>query len=851
MPDNGPITIDSPAPLDDGALFFREMAGSEQLSACFTYKVLVSSSVELRPKDLLGMPIGVHLETTDGGTRHFHGVIASLQYVGVDENINYRLVLRPWFWLLTQSANCRIFQNRSVIDIVKSVFDDLGFADYDDTALTGEYLPKDYVVQYRETDFAFVSRLLERAGIYYFFRHEVDKHTLVLVDSTTDHDFPPSADGSNELSVPMVTPDDARGALSEHVDSWVTTTSVETGVYSHADYDFTNSRGVLRATQSNPAGNAHDSLEVYDYPGGFSGQDAGDAAALVRLQEHQVALETSEGLSNARRLTVGCLFSLTDCPRSDQNGDYLVTSMVYEMHGHEAETRNEDEEPTFRCEFEAISSDTQFRAPWATDKPVVRGPQTAVVVGPASDEIWTDAYGRVKVQFPWDREGQNDENSSCWVRVSQAWAGSSFGAIHIPRIGQEVIVDFLEGDPDRPIVTGRVYNDANMPPYDLPDNQTQSGIKSRSTPDGAFGAGNEIRFEDATGREEVFVQAEKDMRVTVKNDQSISVAQQRAATVGADDQLTVGGSLTRSVAIAETVTVGALQAVTVGAAQTLSVGAEQMTTVGATQTTNVGGDRAATVGGDDAVDVTGDRTINVGGDLSETVTGDVTTDTDGKTQRSFALDYTERHLGHRTVIVGAGGAHRTNALHVEGTGRVYFSKALEVEVLTSITIVCGDSQILISPQGITLTSPNISLVGSAVESKGDTFAVTTKKDLTLVGKTFTVTAKEDLTLGGKTVTAATAGAQLALDSSSANLTGSQVKLGSGSGSTASTSDSNADPVKITRVQMKDASGKPKANVRVLLEKDGEQRITVLDADGMLELIGDASYKVSFPDETVK
>lgn len=834
MPDNGPITIDSPPPLDDGALFFRELAGSEQLSACFTYKVLVSSSVELSPKDLLGMPIGIHLETTDGGTRHFHGVIASLQYVGVDESVNYRLVLRPWFWLLGQSANCRIFQNRSVVDIVKSVFDDLGFADYDDTALTGDYAPKDYVVQYRETDFAFVSRLLERAGIYYFFRHEEAKHTLVLVDSVTNHDFPPSADGTSELAVPMLTPDDARGALGEHVDGWLTTASVETGVYSHADYDFTNSRGLLRATQSNPAGNAHDSLEVYDYPGGFLGQDDGDAAALVRLQERQVALVTSEGSSNARRLTVGCLFSLTDCPRTDQNRDYLVTSMVYEMHGHEAETRNEEQEPTFRCEFDAVPSDTQFRAPWATDKPVVRGPQTAAVVGPAGEEIWTDAYGRIKVQFHWDREGQNDENSSCWVRVSQAWAGSSFGAMHLPRIGQEVIVDFLEGDPDRPIVTGRVYNDANMPPYDLPDNQTQSGIKSRSTPGGAFGAGNEIRFEDATGREDLYLHAQNTQTTVVEGDQSIVIGGDRGLSVEGSEAIAVGGGRTTTVALADTLSV-------VGAATT---------TVGGSHSLAVTGSSEVSVSGSYSVSVQGSADESVEGDLSRTVTGDVDLSVEGGQTETFGDDYTERHAGHRVVVVGGATAKRSSTLHVEGSVSTFAATTIDLVAAKGITITCGSSQIVIKPNAITITTNTLVLTAGDIEMTSKKLAASASDELDLATKALTVNATDSIDLESKKVTMASGGGQITLDDSAATVQGTKVQLQGGSGGSVQSSQTNAAAVKVTTLKLVDQDGKPLANQRVTLRfggEGGEERVVVLDDQGSAKVPGSDSFEVLFPD----
>lgn len=436
----------------------------------------------------------------------------------------------------------------------------------------------------------------------------------------------------------------------------------------------------------------------------------------------------------------------------------------------------------------------------------------------------------MKVQFPWDRLGQNDEKSSCWVRVSQAWAGSSFGAQFIPRIGHEVIVDFLEGDPDRPIVTGCVYNGMNSLPFDLPNNQTQSGIRSQSSPGAALSNANEIRFEDKTGEEELYVQAEKDLKVLVKNDETGNVARDRTVAIGRNDVLTVGGDRTHGVAGSEAITVGTFQSETVGAAQTVIVGAAQSVSVGAEQIVAVGADRTLTVGANETVAIGVNRSITVGADLSQIVKGDLDAKTTGTTDQSFADDYTERHLGHRTVIVGSGDSHRTAVMHVEGAGRAYASKAFEVEALESFTLICGDSQIAVTPSGITLSSPNITLAG---------------KELDLVLTTLKATMSDQMTMSAKTATLQTAGASVALDASSAKVTASQIKLAGGSGSSAQAS---SEQVKVTKVQMKDSKGKPRANVRVLLTSGDEQRMTVLDANGMLELVGDTAYKISFPDD---
>jgi type VI secretion system secreted protein VgrG len=826
-PDAGsdsPATIDTPLGAD---VRFHAMGGIEGLSRPFTYEIdVVSDRSDIAASELLGQSVTVHLSVgdDDGDVRHWNGRVTALQYIDTsdDGDSRYRLTVRPWLWQLTRSADCRVFQQMSVPEIVTQIFQDRGFTDFEKT-LFEDYEQREYVVQYRETDFQFISRLLEREGIYYFFRHEDDKHTLVLTDSSQAHS--PSA-GCEQL--PFAPDDEHRDATTQYMSQWKSESQLETGVFAQADYDFTKPRVQLFAQSSSPD-DAAARLQVYDYPGGFDNFADADAYARLRLDQSRRDAQRWTGETNARPLAVGATFKLTDHPRDDQNKSYLVTWARCRIKGQDSRSTGDDEDP-FTCSLVAIDAEVTFRPPLTTGKPVVRGPQTATVVGPSGQEIWTDQYGRVKVQFPWDRLGQNDENSSCWVRVAQAWAGSSFGAQFIPRIGHEVIVDFLEGDPDRPIITGCVYNGTNSPPFDLPNNQTQSGVRTQSSPGASLSNANEIRFEDRTGEEELYVQAEKDLNVLVKNDETASVLQNRTVAIGADDALAVAGNRTQNVAVNETITVGAFQSVTVGAAQAVTVGAAQTVTVGAEQAVTVGADRTLTVGANEKITVGANRSITVGADLSQKVAGNIDTSTAGSTDQSFADDYTERHLGHRTVIVGSGGAHRTAVVHVEGAGRTYASKTLEVEALESFTVICGDSQIAVTPSGITLSSPNITLAG---------------KELDLVLTTLKATMSDQMTMTAKTATVQTAGASIALDSSSAQIQASQIKLAGGSGSS---SQASSDPVKITKVQMKDSKGKPRANVRVLLTNGDEQRMTVLDANGMLELVGDTAYKISFPDD---
>ena len=393
------------------------------------------------------------------------------------------------------------------------MFRDHGFTDFEEQ-LSGSYRTWEYCVQYRETDFNFVSRLMEQEGIYYYFRHENGKHTLVLSDALGSHEpFP----GYAEIAYWKQT--ESSPGERDGISAWALSKEVQPGKYVLNDFDFKKPAGNLVVNSSIQQSHAAAEFEVYDYPGEYVTSGEGDSYVQSRIQELHSRHEVATAVSSARGISTGCLFELTDHPRSDQNREYLVIGASYTMAVEDYESGSlggTGSETTYSCTANVIPSDVQFRAARTTRKPIVQGPQTAIVVGKAGEEIWPDEHGRVKVKFHWDRYSQADETSSCWIRVSQSWAGRQWGWMTIPRIGHEVIVEFLEGDPDRPIITGRVYNGTNKPPYALPDNATLSGMKSNSSKGG--GGFNEIRFEDKKGQEQIFIHAEKDMDIRVKND---------------------------------------------------------------------------------------------------------------------------------------------------------------------------------------------------------------------------------------------------------------------------------------------------------------------------------------------
>jgi type VI secretion system secreted protein VgrG len=527
-------------PLGEDVLLLRAMTANEHLGRLFEYRLdLVSENHQIALADIVGQNVTIRLERPDGEPRYFNGYVSRFEHVGFahvadDRHVaEYQATVVPWLWFLTRTTDCRIHQNMTVPDIIKQVFRDHGFTDFDD-ALGGSYREWEYCVQYRETDFNFVSRLMEQEGIYWYFVHENGKHTLVLADGYSSHEPVP---GYEEL--PYYPPGDQHGMRErDHVWNWTVGCEVQPGVYALNDFDFQKPRKDLKTRARGPRPHANAEFEVFDHPGEYVEGADGETYVSIRLEELQAQYEVASGAGSAAGVAVGALFTLAGHPRADQNREYLVVSATHELRNDPFATSMAAPEDIHTVSFTAIYARQPYRSPRLTPKPLIQGPQTAIVVGKSGEEIWTDRHGRVKVQFHWDRYGTFDENSSCWVRVSQGWAGKEWGHIQIPRMGQEVIVEFLEGDPDRPIITGRVYNGDNMPPYGLPDNATQSGVKSRSTKGGTPANFNELRFEDKKGGEQVFLQAEKDLTIHVKNAE--------AETVGASITTNAGGSISRN-----------------------------------------------------------------------------------------------------------------------------------------------------------------------------------------------------------------------------------------------------------------------------------------------------------------
>ena len=717
------------SPLGD-ALLFARMQVSERLSSLFVIQLeTYSLKGDIKPSALLGKSVTIKVAFDDGAVRHYNGYVSRFSAGQSDgRHFIYQLTLHPWLWFLSRTADCRIFQDMAVPDIVDAVLSDEPTKAVDDRlADASKYERWEYCVQYRETDLNFVSRLLEQEGICYFFEHADGAHKLVLADSK---EFAPVA---GNASIRYVPDSSAQTQAGDHVTSWTTVQEIQPGQYVLDDYDFKapgNDLQVVRRPENQPE-NSKSDYEVFDYPGEYDTHGEGESYVASRIEELHDQSLVFEGAGVLRQFHAGRKFKLAEHPRKDQNGEYLIVSVDYEYNDPPLET-GEEEGSSFRCRFSAIPLKQQFRPPRTTPRPVVQGIQTAVVTGPAGEEIHTDEYGRIKVKFHWDRAEEKNERSSCWLRLAFLAAGPRFGFVSIPRIGHEVVVDFLEGDPDRPLVTGVVYNGDNLPPWALPANKTQSGLLTRSSLGGSDANANAIRFEDKIGEEQVWIHAEKNQDIEVENDETHWVGHDRRKTVdhdettvvghdrtemvghnetiaigvdrtesvgnnesvsiGANRTHTVGASETWTVALQRTRAVGVNETVAIGAAQEIAVGAMRVLTVGVNQTTSVGRNHSVSVGSNQSVDVGGSRTTNVAKNKDVTIGG----------AQTLSISKTS------SVTVGEG---RTTSVGKDESLSV--GKNLSITAADSITLTTGDASITMKKDGtIVIKGKDITVDGS-------------------------------------------------------------------------------------------------------------------------------------------
>ena len=681
------------SPLGPDAFLCTAFNGRERLSAPFEFSLdLVSENTGVAAADMVGKAVGWTVNRPEDTPRQFHGYVRKLiAGPNADRDLrSYRVEVVPWLWFLTRTTDCRIFQNMTVDAIITDTFDRFGLTDYK-TSLQGTYPTREYCVQYRETAFAFVSRLMEEYGIFYYFEFAAGKHTLVLADEPAAY-FDCSPHGSVEFA-----PDVSDDAV---VVRWDRAFEFRSGKLTHTDYNFeTPSTSLLKSTDTTAELTGIGRFELFDYPGNYPVAADGTSLSKSRMEEVEVAFDTASGTSRCSSFTPGGKFTLENHPVD--NGSYVFLEVEH--------SATEDWVPgatgghaDYRNTFLVAPAAVPFRPAPKTPRPHIAGAQTAVVVGPSGEEIYTDKYGRVKVQFFWDRVGQKNENSSCWIRVSEMWAGKQWGMVFTPRIGQEVVVEFLEGDPDRPLITGRVYNAEQMPPYALPANMTQSGLKTRSSKGGGESDFNELRFEDLKGKEDIYFHAQKDFHRFVENDDDLQVLHDQTITIKNNRTLTVQEGF-------EHITISKGERT-----RTVSEGNDSLTVSKGTRTVDVKSDYTVTV-------QEGNRSITVSkGNDAHAVT---------KGNRDVKVD-----TGNDTLTVAQGN------IGVKAT-----AGAIEIEAGTSITLKVGSNKIVIDSSGIVIDAAKITLTSSGSSEEVSPSGVTVK------GPNIALTADAQAKLGGAMV----------------------------------------------------------------------------------------------------
>lgn len=657
-------------PLGADKLLLRSIRGEERVSGLFHFFLeMQSEESSLDFSQVVGKSATVTLKLADGTSRYINGIIGRFVQAGADARFTtYHAELHPWFWLMTMMADCRIWQTKSVIDIVTGLFTELGFTDFKNST-TGSYSPLDYCVQYNESSFAFVSRLLERFGIFYFFTHEDGKHTLVLGDDSSAF-----ADCAGAATVDY---GEAGNWEQQNVVSSCTfEETVIPGKSAVDDFGFeTPSTDLMGSTDSTVATNGS-KRRIYEYPGGYTTKDESDGISKLRMEEREAPQKLLRGNAYTPAFAAGGKTTLQKHYRDDVNASYVLARVA-----HAATLER------YTNAFDAFPSAVPFRPRRRTRRPIIAGTQTAIVVGKSGEEIWTDSYGRVKVQFHWDQLGKNDENSSCWIRVAHGWAGQAWGQMFLPRIGQEVVVTFLDGDPDRPLITGSVYNAEQTVPYTLPDEQTKSTVKSNVSKGG--GNFNEIRFEDKKDSEEIFMQAARDMNVTIKNnetrkigvdtqsagDQTIEIYNNRTVTLdqGNDSLEVKQGNLTVKVDTGnDSLTVAGTRDVKVTKAETHTNQDAFTHNVTKDYTLKIDGNLSIQVTGSVTFKSTGDMTLQTSGNLSEKATNAVSIEglsvsskaqTDVKAEGMNITNKASLNLNNEGVMVSskASGMHTVEA----------------------------------------------------------------------------------------------------------------------------------------------------------------------------------------------
>lgn len=641
---------------------------SEEMGQPFSMSVrlrLVDQSVDMYKT--VGNGLGVALRVDEGKFRKFFGVVRGVTEPGNKQAERiFTLSVGPKLWLASLSTNCKIFQNKKVPDIIKDVLKKYKVTVVDD--LKESYREWKYCVQYRETDLAFVTRLMEQEGISFFHTFNDSEDEMHLVDSTAA--IKPF-EGYKDINFV----DPTGGAEDDSITSFNVSMTLQTEKVTFEDYDFIVPTKELQKSKNVDFKLVQKGTEQYDYPGEYWEPSEGENVATHRAEDIATGAEIYHGEGSVRGIAVGHKFTLGDpmnALRSGLKADYTIISASIQGRNDTFSSGGKmSGGAKVQSSFNAIPAKRVFRPAQRTRKPVITGPQTAVVVGPSGSEIHTDEHARVKIQFHWDRDGKMDENSSCWVRVSQTWAGRNWGSVILPRVGDEVIVEFAEGDPDRPIITGRLYNNDNKSPFKMPDNKNTLGMKSCSTTGG--GGYNEISMDDTKGKEKVTIHAQYDMSTTVKHDQTNTVNNNRTTTIDVDDTEKVGSN----------------QKLDVGADQTVKIGANQKTTIGANHNVDVSSNQSTKVGANYKLDA------GANGDLIIAANSKVSAGANAEYKSGAGMK------------IGAGATMEISA-----------AATMDIKAGASIKLSAGGGSIEIGPSGVKISGPMVEVTGGMIKNNG-------------------------------------------------------------------------------------------------------------------------------------
>ncbi|MEK6750499.1 MAG: type VI secretion system tip protein TssI/VgrG, partial [Pseudomonadota bacterium] len=662
----------------DERLRVLSFACGEHISEMFTCDVsfAIKGNVELVLEDVLGKYSTLEILDAYGShARYVNGIVGAIIQTSMDDKFTrYSLSLMPEHAVLKYRADSRIFQNKDIQAVIKEVFDDADIpSDMLQFDLSGAHKPREYCVQYNESDLAFVERLLAEEGAFYYFEHSENLHVMVIADHSTVH-----AQISDEAKI-AYREQTGLAAEGEYISAFTHQESIGTGGVALIDYNYATPTTSLLSERNRSADQA---LAVFEYPGRFKDAEGASLVARHWVEGLEANKQVYSGSATVRRLVAGYYFTLKDHPKSAYDKDYLLVSVT--LSGAQSGVLEEasGDAPTYcTANFKVIPLDIPFRSQNRPKKQLIFSVQTAMVVGPEGEEIYTDELGRIKVQFHWDRVGQHDANSSCWVRVAQVWAGGSWGAVFIPRIGHEVVVSFIDGDPDRPLVTGSVYHGDNTPPLSLPKDKNKSTIKSNTTKGG--GGSNELRFDDTKDAEEIFIHGQKDWTIVIENDKHQSV--------GHDETFDIGNDRTKSVGNNQSESIGKDKSITVGDNHTESIGKNADLSVGGNMSLAVGGNLSESIGKSQNSDVAKNYSLNVGDD------GNI----------AYGKKLTASIGKDRTLKIGD-----NDKISIGKDLSIMVGKKAVISVDDELTLKCGSASIILKKSG------KIQIKGSDIDIKG-------------------------------------------------------------------------------------------------------------------------------------